>query len=137
MNTLEYFFEKLSLWKVFIVWFIIVTLIFFGIFGLLTPERVMTTRFLLGSGVVGILIGGMFTSMFSLIRHSTKLWGELTDLKEKVKAAKTEQDLYDLVEVHKALRKKSFHQHHSAELSTIWQLMEMKLNTIKSLEIPK
>jgi len=136
-NISEHFVSKMSLWKVFIVWFIVVALMFFGMFGLLLPEPIMTTRFFLATSAVGFLMSAMFTSLFSLTRSSMKVWAELKELKDKVNAAKTEQDLYDLVEVHKGLRKKSCHNYHSAELSTIWQLMEMKLNTIKSLESSK
>lgn len=132
----EYFVNKLPLWKVFMVLFAFITIMWIAFDYFLMIKQFNSFDFWKANIVLAVPLSLMFTLLFKLIRHSNELWDEITALKAKVNTTTTKEELIALSKEHIALRKKVFHEYHYAELYTIWEMMKIKYNTF-NLEIPK
>lgn len=127
MKAINNFFDKASYWKVYLVAFLLLGSITFGMFQFLTTETFKPIVNLKISVAMGIIMGFAFTLMVSLSRKAGVFFEACDILQEKIKLAKTKSELKklfrnDFMEV----RKKAMHHNMYARLRELKVMMDTK-----------
>jgi hypothetical protein len=136
MKKLNNFLEKAPLWKVFIIGWIVGTIISCSMWSLLllTEIDVLTLSILLKLSLFfGLFVGGgMLTLLTSMMRSSSKFWEYAKEVEKLVDEANTKQDIIDIEEDEfQKLRKMSIGNPHSYEVRRIFTIMETKYKLLK------
>ena len=125
MNKLNDFFEKAHLVLVFLALTIFCAVITYGMLNILGNPEISQTRMLMGSLAIGAVRGGGFTGMLYLMRKAQKFYEDCNILEDKVKAAKSREELGDLYfRDFTELRKRAFHNDMYSRLREIHTRMQ-------------
>jgi hypothetical protein len=148
MKKAEYFLEKTPLWKVFIVFLFVATSLFFFLFELLLNKdlhignpniNVTPEKNLILSMVFGSFVSGTITYMLSVVRMSEQFFRECNLVEEKIKEAKTRDDIQIIYnDLFAPLVKKAWHLNQKIRLKYMHSSMIQVLQDIgpatKSIE---
>ena len=125
MNKLNDFFEKAHLVLVFLALTIFCAVITYGMLNISGNPEISQTRMLMGSLAIGAVSGGGFTGMIYFMRKAQKFYQDCNILEDKVKAAKSREELGDLYFRDFAeLRKRAFHNDMYSRLREIHTRMQ-------------
>ena len=147
MNTIDKLNNKLndainrsSNWKIYFVTLLIVTVIFYIMFrivthwGLSTPEYEKITPLitLKISFITSAIMSIMITLMFSMSKQSDKFWGGVKELEKLIDEKNTRDELEELYQTKfKELHKLCAGPPHFTEMKRLKSIMEMKYKLIK------
>jgi len=128
MEKLNDFFEKSHLILVFIFLSLFSAVITYGMLNLLGnfgESQIPASRVFMGSLVLGAIMGAGFTDMIYLMRKAQQFYRDCNTLEDKVKAAKSREELGDLYfRDFTELRKRAFHDHMYSRLREIHTRMQ-------------
>ena len=130
MKTINNFFEKAALWKVYIAGWFFTGLFMFSLFFLFpsTSDLDFSIGNCLKVGAIsGLVFGGMMTAMVSMMRSSSKFWDFAHEVELKVEIANTKMELESIFDNEfQELRKMSMGRPHSQELTKLYHIMKTK-----------
>jgi hypothetical protein len=130
MKRINHFFEKASLWKVYVVGWFLTGLFMASMFYLLpsSPALDMSLGKCLKVGAMaGLMFGGMLTAMTSMMRKSSVFWEFAHEVEDKVEKANTKVELESIFENEfQELKKMSMGIPHSQELNKLYHIMKTK-----------
>ena len=128
MEKLNDFFEKSHLILVFIFLSLFSAVITYGMLSLIGgfgKLQISAPMVFMGSLALGAIMGVMFTSMIYLMRKAQQFYRDCNTLEDKVKAAKSREELGDLYfRDFTELRKRAFHDHMYSRLREIHTRMQ-------------
>lgn len=125
MKKLNDFFEKAPLWQIYIFGWVLTSLFTAGIFFGLDHERFPLIKALQIGATMGIIIGVMLMLSVSTMRGAQKFYEDCNILEDKVKAAKSREELGDLYfRDFTELRKRASHNHMYSRLREIHTRMQ-------------
>jgi len=125
MNKLNRFFEKSPLWQVYIFGWVFTSSFMAGLLFFLDGERFGAVKSLQIGGTAGLLFGLMLMLMVSMMRTAQRFYQDCNTLEDKVRHAKTREELgYLFSRDFTELRKRAFHDHMYSRLREIHTRMQ-------------
>lgn len=136
MKKINYFFDKMAYWK---VWLITTIIIGALIVALIMPvlDHVTTVRGIVGSAIIGGLFGLFVMALTYQGRQSIIFWAAAGSLNDKITNVKTREELKLLIEEYNSTRKLGAGEPHWSELSRIRVRLEDKIQHLNELETLK